>query len=159
MKRALILFILIFVSIGAYANMISFIVIETGLKPDPEKEVFHQHSALWENAFLDVFFDAGFIVSNAPILRVEKKPSGNILNTALINISDAREWGIDFVLIAQLDYTTDSKTPSEILFYLYQTSPEKKILENREKLNLSKNPRDEYEGIKTIVRGLIPYIK
>ena len=160
MKRAAILFILIiFLAISASADMVSFFIVETGLPVNPDNAAVHQHSVLWENAFMDVFFDAGFIVSNAPILRIEKKPSGDILKAALISMSDAREWSIDYILVTQLDYPAEETAPSDILFFLYRTSPEEKILEKSVKRNFPRTARNEYEELKTIVRGLIPYIQ
>ena len=160
MKRVLTAFILIFFPlICVNANMISFFIIETGLPENPDNNTGHIHSILWESAFMDVFFDAGFIVSNAPIMRLEEKPSGDILKTAMINLQDIREWGIDYIIVTQLDYLNDGKNPSSVLFLVYSITPEEKILEKNVKRTLNKNPKDEYEDLKAIVKGLVPFIK
>jgi len=156
MKKVRIIFILlVFLAFNANASMISFYVIETGLS---ENAVRQQHSILWENAFMDVFFDAGFIVSNAPILRMEKKPAGDILASAAISLNDMRELGIDFIMITQLDYISDSQAPVDISFYIYMITPEEKLLlEKQIKRNSNKVVREEFNELKTIARGFIPF--
>ena len=143
----------LFLNFSVGASMVSFYVIETGV---PESAGNVRHTELWENAFLDIFFDAGHIVSNAPILRLEKKPSGDILR--MVDMQDARGSGVDFVLIAQLDYNTDFKSPGEISFFIYRVTPREKILERTILPRSIRTVRDEYDEIKSVVRGLVPYI-
>lgn len=149
MKKVTIFAVLfgLFLNFSAGASMISFYVIETGLSDD--RGEFRQ-SILWENAFLDVFFEAGYIVSNAPILRLERKPS-NIMN--VIDIDEAISVGVDIMVIARLDYIPDSQIPGEVTLYVYRMTPQEKILERQ----VPGRARD-VEEIKTFVRALIPYV-
>jgi len=155
-KAGIFLVLFVFLVISANANLVSFFIIETGL---PENGIEHRHSILWESAFMDVFFDAGFIVGNAPILRLANKPADDILRSASISITDARDWGIDYILIAQLDYTDERYIPVDISFYIYTVSPAEKIMEKQIKRNSNRPALDEYNEIKTIIRGLVPYFR
>jgi len=135
------------------ASMVSFYVIETGL---PDNGQVNNNSILWENAFMDVFFDAGYIVSNAPVLRLEEKPKGEILRH--VNILEAKNAGIDFLLIAQLDFNPDLNV-EEISFFIYSVSSKEKLMERQIEGRQPRAAREEYDYMKSIARGLITYIK
>ena len=143
----------LFLTVNVQAAMVSFCVIETGLSEDEHE---NQYSVLWENAFLDVFFEAGHIVCNAPILRVEEKPANNILRH--FNMQDIRNSGIDFLIIALLDFNSESAS-SEVTFFIYKVTPREKILE---RLLPERQPRtaarEEFEFMKAVARGFTPYI-
>ena len=138
----------LFLNLNAAANIISFYVIESGV-PEDRNEILH--SVLWENAFLDIFFDAGYIVSNSPILRLDTKPS-DILDA--ICIDEAISAGIDIMVIARLDYAPDAHTPEEIALFIYRITPLEKILERQ----VPGRARD-LNDIRAIVRGLIPHLE
>jgi len=156
MKRRIFiaLFFALFINIAAGASMVSFYVIETGVAEEAERI---QHSINWENAFLDIFFDAGHIVCNAPILRLDKKPLGDIAE--MVDMQDARDSGVDFILIAQIDYELNTRTPQAVSFIIYNLVTREKLLEKKVSPDKLKKARGEYEDMKTIVRGLVPYIK
>jgi len=156
MKRRLIiiLFFVLFIDFTAWASMVSFYVIETGVAEETDTI---QHSVNWENALLDIFFDAGHIVCNAPILRLDKKPSEDI--SKMVDMKDARDSGVDFILIAQIDYELNSKSPKEISFFIYNLITNERLLEKKISPDKLKKARSEYEDMKTIVRGLVPYFK
>jgi len=154
MKRFTLAVILgVFAFYSAQASVVSFFIIETGL---PGNGSDHQHSVFWENAFLDVFFEAGYIVCNSPILRMETKPSGDILRQ--VDMQEARNSGIDFLLIAQLDFTTNI-SPAEISFFIYKVNTREKIVERVIQGRGTRSAMDEYEYMKTVARGLITYIE
>jgi len=153
LKRTVIaVFFCFFLSFSAEASMVSFCIVETGLAEDVSER---RQSVFWENAFMDVFFDAGYIVSNAPILRIEGKSSGEIIRE--LDMLDFRTAGIDFMIIARLDYNSDL-TLSDVSFYVYRINPEKKIHERRLEKMPPRNERDEYAYMKSIAKGLITYI-
>jgi len=158
MKKGLIfaLVFTIFLSVQAEASMVAFYLVETGL--EEEAVLSNRHAEIWENGFLDVFFEAGHIVSNAPILRLNAKPRGDILRAIDFNVVDVRDGGIDFVIIAMLDYTGGSQTPREITFHIYRVIPREHILERTIPGKTYRTVREEFEDIKSIVRGLVPYI-
>ncbi|MCL2440292.1 MAG: hypothetical protein FWD14_00985 [Treponema sp.] len=140
--------LLVLFNINAAAHTILLNVIETGLTDSGSG---HQHSVLWESAFMDVFFDAGHIVTNAPILRMERKPHGDIIN--LIDIDEAKDCGSDYIIITQLDYSGESVLPRDVLLYIYEVNTQKKIFQQ-----IVERRRNDLNDLKTIARGLVPYI-
>jgi len=152
MKKVFIVLFGLFLTLKAEGSMVSFYLIETGLS---ESVNDNQFAVQWENAFMDVFFDGGLIVSNAPVLRLANKPSGDILR--YVNMNDARNAGIDFVIIGQLDFTHNG-APSDITFFIYQVTPGEKILERHIPGRTTRSAREEYEYMKAIARGFITYI-
>jgi len=143
-----------FLVFSAEASMISFFVIETGL---PQEGAINQHSLLWENTLLDVFFNEGHIVCNFPIMRFEEKPEGEILQVAAFDIKEAMDVGIDYLILAQLNYVPDSQMPGEILFFIYRITPHEKIYEKRITGKAYRSRIEEVNDLKLIVRELIPY--
>ena len=152
-KFPAVFFCLFFLNFNIAASMVTFYVIETGL---PENARPIHRSSSWEDAFLEVFFDGGFIVSNAPILRLDEKPDGDILD--FVNMNDAKSAGIDFIVIARLDYNTEL-IPTEILFFIYKVTSNEKLMESQIQLKPLKTAKEEYEYMKTVARGLIGYIE
>jgi len=154
-KRIAFVFFAFFLVFGVEASMISFIVIETGLPQEAER---NHHSVNMENALLDVFFDAGHIVSNAPILRFETKPSGDILQlSAFAMEEDALNAGVDYIVLAQLDYT-GAQSPGEISFLVYRIRGRVKVLERQISGKTYRTARDEIDDLKIIARELVPYL-
>jgi len=137
--------------------MVSIFVVETGLPPDSVAD--NPHSILWENAFLDVFFEAGHIVTNAPILRLDTKPQNDILHTVAFDIMDARDFGIDYMLIAMLDFNGDLQAPVEISFHIYRVNTGEKIFERQIPGRTFRSSRDEFDDIKAVARGIVPHIR
>jgi len=146
----------VFFVLNAQAAMVSFLVIETGLGED---EIKRQHTQQWENQLLDVFFEAGHIVCNAPIMRLERKPAEDLPKEAKSDFNEAAEGGVDYFVIAQLDYSAGSLNPSEISLRLYTFAPTKKVHEKKYAAKTYKTADDETNDLKKIARDLIPYIK
>ena len=142
----------LFLGVNAGASMVSFYVIETGV---PVNLRGNHHSVYWENVFMDVFFEAGHIVSNTPILRLESKPSGDILQQ--VNMQEVRSAGIDFLIIAQLDYNAEP-VPSEMSFYIFRVTPTEKIYERKIDGRTARPAREELDYMKSIASGLITYV-
>jgi hypothetical protein len=142
--------------LSAQATMVSICVIETGLAAEGPRT---PNSMQWENALLDVFFDAGYIVTNAPIMRLEQKPKVDIKNIALQDMNDAVEGGANYFLIAQLDYIPGPVTQYEVTLYLYSTSPYKKVHETKLQKKVYQTEKEEFEDAKSAVKGFVPHIK
>jgi hypothetical protein len=110
----------------APAATISFMVIETGIR---EEVPTADSSRLWEYALLDVFFETGHIVSNAPILRVAEKPQKSLPDEAMAPLNEALEGGAEFFIVAVLDYQnlsqsgTELPRPGNISLRLFKTAP------------------------------------
>jgi len=134
--------------------MVSICVIETGV---PGEAIIYPHSELWENAFLDVFFEAGHIVTNDSTLRLDEKPTEDMLD--FINLDEVISSGIDYLIIARLDFTSDLMNPSEISFFIYKVSTTEKIIEktiqSRQQSGLPPRTQvEEFDYMKSIARGL-----
>jgi len=154
-KRIAIFIFTFFLVFGVEASMISFLVIETGL---PQEGRANQHSILWENTLLDVFFSEGHIVSNAPILRLESKPSTDFFQSTVNELEEeALGGGMDYIILAHLDYSSDSQTPGEISFFIYRVSGRMKVLERRISGNTYRSTGDEIDDMKIIIGELVPY--
>jgi len=154
-KRIVFVFFVFFTVFGVEASMISFIVIETGLPQEAER---NYHSVNMENALLDVFFDEGHIVCNFPILRLETRPSGDFLqSTAHSMEEDAMNAGVDYIVLAQLDYSS-SATPGEISFLVYKIRGRVKVLERQIRGKTYRSAREEIDDLKIIVGELVPYL-
>jgi len=134
------------------AATVSFYVIETGITEDFDMK--QSQSLLWENAFMDVFFDAGYIISNAPIMRLEKKPS-DILQ--VIDLDEAAFYGIDYMLIVLLEYKKESQDTSEVSFYIFKVARKEKVFEKKIVLK-RESSQDDYNNMKSIAKGFVPYI-
>jgi len=153
-KRFAMLIVAFFIVFGVEASMISFLVIETGV---PQEGRTLQHSLLWENTLLDVFFNAGHIVSNAPIQRLEAKPSADFLQSSALEMErEAIDGGVDYIVLAQLDYFSDS-APAEISFLIYRVRGRVKVLERRITGKSYRSTGDELDDMKIIIGELVPY--
>ena len=152
---AIMAFLSVFFVPGIKAANVSFLVVETGLSFEAGA---NQHSGLWEDGLLDVFFDAGHIVSNAPILRIEAKPAWGFPEEAEGDLNEAIEGGADFFILAFLDYTVGANAPQNIFLQLYRIDPYKKIFEQQYTGKTFKSNKEEYDNLKAIVKGLVPHL-
>jgi hypothetical protein len=113
-------------AVSAQGATVSFMVIETGIR---EEIPVPDSSRLWEYALLDVFFDTGHIVSNAPILRIAAKPEKSLPDEARAPLDEALEGGADFFVVAVLDYQNPPQggaadlQPRNISLRLFKTAP------------------------------------
>jgi len=156
MKRISFLLLLgVFSISGIFASMVSFLVIETGL---PESAGKNQYSERWESSLMDVFFESGHIVSNAPILRLDSKSSAGIEEIAERDIEEAAEGGSDYFIIAQLDFNSSSQAPSLVSLLLFRITPYAKLFERQIQVRTYSSAREESENLRNIIMGLIPHI-
>ncbi|MCL2185868.1 MAG: hypothetical protein FWB86_08470 [Treponema sp.] len=142
----------LFLNFTVSATMISFYIIETGLN----EEAKIGQSELWEGAFMDVFFDAGYIVSNAPVLRLDKKPPNM---ERLIDLEEAEMCGVNFVLVAQLDYADGFMMPGEISVSIYNVMKKEKLMERKMAGKQYNTLTAQYDNMKSIARAFVPYIE
>ena len=153
-KKCLITFMLVcvlFVS-KANASMVSFLVVETGLA---QTVPVREYSMLWENSLMDAFFDAGYIVSNASILRLQREPQSGFPEEARVEMNEAVRGGADFFIIAILDYDSAVWTANSVSLQMFRLNPHEKIYERQ--LN-ARTVRPSHDSITAIVRELIPYM-
>jgi len=154
-KLAITALLAAFLTVSVHANLISFYIVETGLPMESER---NRSSMLWENAFLDVFFDAGFIVTNYPMMRFAEKPTKNIIEAAGFDAREAMDAGVDYILIAQLDYTNPLNGPDDVSFYVFKVVNHLVVYEKKIAGRHYRNERDAIDELRKIVRELVPVI-
>jgi hypothetical protein len=157
------------------AANLNFVVVETGAPGDSSGEVTNgtfSASSLWEDSFLDVFFEAGHIISNAPVLRMDKlgndfpgqeNPHKAFPQELNVELEDAEAGGADFFILALLAYppgSADRKTkPERVSLRVYKTRPFGLVYEGNSALAPAQRQEDEGERAKRLIRGLIPHLK
>jgi hypothetical protein len=150
----------IFLGLPLPAATVSFLVIETGLREELGRTGY---SALWENSLLDVFFEAGHIVSNAPVMRLNQAPAEGFSPEALADFTEAAQGGAEFFILAQLDYRLSQSdaepTPWNIVLRIYRISPYGLVHEERLEGLGASAAKDESARADQTVRRLIPFIK
>ena len=156
-KKCLLLGLLfcVFTGLRLEAATVSFLVIETGLSAEAEKKAL---SGLWESGLLDVFFEAGHIVSNAPVMRLDSNPAKELPDEAQAEFDGAVEGGADFFILALLNYQADSAKPEHISLRLFRINPYKKLFEQRYSDAVTRNMKDEYDSLRKVVRELVPHL-
>ena len=106
---------------------LNFMVVETGPPREspsgdgPLSPAVFESSALWEDCLLDLFFEAGHIVSNSPILRLaglsaadfpgSNKPVGNFPQGILPEMEAAALGGADYLILVLLVYPPGAAGP------------------------------------------------
>jgi hypothetical protein len=160
-RLCLALGIILIQALPASAYTISVLVVETGLHTgSPPAE----SSNLWESGLMDILFDEGHIVSNAPILRLEQRSSSGLPEEARDDLNAARAGGADFLILALLDYqgapgTGGNPKPQQVSLRVFRINPYQLIAE--EPFTGGNNPRggDEFINARNAARIIIPHIK
>jgi hypothetical protein len=141
------------------AAMVSFLVIESGL---PEESGASSWSSLWESGLLDVFFEAGYVVSNAPIKRLAVHPRQTLPDEVKDELDDAEAGGADYFILALLDYSPPAEheipRPRHISLRVFRINPRRFIHEQQYVDPAALNMADEFTRIKQSVRGLVPHL-
>lgn len=138
------------------AAMVTFLVVETGLSSSESQKL---QSQVWENYLMDTFFDAGHIVSNSVMMRLESSPGDDFKKIIIDEADEALEGGADFIVLAHLNYVSGENIPIEIALYLYRLYPIEKVYEHRSAGVNYRTQKDETDGIRKICRGIISYVK
>ena len=151
------LVLILFAILPLGAANVSIMVFETGLDMEGDANL---HSGLWESGLLDVFFDSGHVVSNAPIMRLDYMPDEVFPAQAQDSLNEAREGGMEYILSAQLNYANyTSKRPANVIVRLFRIQPFKMIFEETFSDSKSKTSREEFEFVKQAARKFPPRIK
>ena len=94
-------FLWVFFIFPLSASMVSFMVIETGLHPESHGG---NYSTVWEDALMGVFFDEGFIVSNSPVMRMNRFPEDVLPQEIQGDFFDAYRGGAEFFILVLLEF-------------------------------------------------------
>lgn len=142
----------VFVLSALPAATVSFLVVEAGL---PAETAVPNSSRLWENGMLDAFFEAGHIVSNAPILRVEGKSFPELK----AEIKEAREGGADFLVVAFLSYREGVPEKPSATIRLFSVSSGSLLYETSFRDEAAQNSDEEFLTIKNNAKQLVPELR
>ena len=130
------------------ASMVSFMVIETGLRPEANKS---DYSYAWEDGLMSVFFDEGHIVSNSLVLRMEKTPEGIFPKEAEEDFLEAYRGGADYFILILLEYKSQGVPlrPQGALIKIFTTEESSEpsqnlVYEQQFPVGTGVNVRDEY---------------
>jgi len=126
------------------AANISVLVMESG---ENRESAEARYPVLWENGLLEIFFDAGHIVTNSPKVQIDGKFEDDFPAEAKKEFDNAREVGMDYFLVALIDYST-----SVVVMRLFDIRSTKKVLEQKYKASTFRNSKDEYDKIKAAIR-------
>ena len=147
------------------AYTVSFVVVETGL---PQGYPTAEASKFWEAGLLDVFFNAGHIVSNAPIARVQEDLDGSMFIPDIQGeYNEAVDGGAQFFILVLLDYTGKDYTgnrnmiprPQAISIRLFGTNPYRFFLEQKYPGGRTTPIGDELIVAKDAARRLVPQVR
>jgi hypothetical protein len=150
------LFFCIFIGPRLFGATVSCLVIETGLSSGGPKS---QYSTMWENNLMDVFFDAGHIVSNARMIRLDRKPAENFPREAQSDYEEARENGMDYFLIAIIEQKVESSETQTVRLRLFRTNSRELINEQVYSDNKPRSAKEENESIKKAINLLAAQIR
>ncbi|MDR1374667.1 MAG: hypothetical protein LBJ24_06820 [Treponema sp.] len=141
----------------ASAATISFLVVETGIPENAAAE----SSSIWESGLMDVFFDAGHIVSNAPILRLSKEPDKMFPDEVQESFTEALEGGADFFVLALLKFQgfPDNPNPRRVSLRLFRTRPYQFMYEERFNGSPQTVQREEFDAAKDAARTIISRLR
>ena len=140
------LFIGIFAAPALCAANVSVLVMESG---QSRENTGPQYPALWENGLLDAFFDLGHIVTNSPKIQVDGKPDDDFPAEAERDFDNAKEGGMDYFLIAVIDYSTPY-----VSLRLFDIRSTKMVLERKYNITTFRNTKDETDKIKAAARTM-----
>ena len=143
--------ICIFAASPVGAAAVSFLVIESGL---PAGVTEKQYAAAWENGLLEIFFENGHIVSNAPMLRLAEKPVHNFPDEAERDFELAQKGGMDYFLVTVVDHPGFN-----VSLRLFSTKSRLLIQEYSYTGKKPHRAREEYEHIKAAVRVMTAHLR
>ena len=143
-----------FMSLGAAT--VSVVVVETGLSSE---NGCTPSASIWESGMMDVFFEAGHIVSNAPCLQAV---SAAALLPSEVNrdFDQARIGGAEFFVLVILNYPKDKPEDyKEVVIRVFKVSTGEMIYETSVNGRIWGNSEDEFLAAKQSAGNLVPRLR
>ena len=150
--------LLLLFTFSASASTVSFLVVETGLSAGISSP--QNTSRLWEEGLMAFFFDAGHIVTNNPILRMDKRVTPELRETAVeYDFNEAALGGAEYFILGFLEYETQGArvAPADMIIKIYTTDPQELIYEQI--FPVGRTSAEENQIVRNAGRTIIPYIK
>ena len=152
LRKTLVLLVFIAAITPASAANVSFLVIEAGL---PNGQAASNQSNLWEEGLLDVFFESGHIVSNAPVLSIPHKPDAGFPGEADKDFADAINGGMEYFVIAIISHPA----PHNVSLRLFRTSSQDMLFEQTYSDSRHVSARDEHSAIMNSIRDFATQVR
>ena len=151
---AILFFLLVF---SVSASMVSVLLIETGIGEDVSSG---QYTSLWEGGLMEAFFDAGHIITNSPIARMERKPDRDFTGSTAGEYADAVNGGVEFLILGYLEYEVRGQraVPVSVTLKLYSCGSQSLIHEQRFPAGTGTTLDDEYQMAIDAGRAMIPHL-
>ncbi|MDR1025641.1 MAG: hypothetical protein LBL56_07935 [Treponema sp.] len=168
-----------------FAASLYILVAETGSgagegrfsQDNPGQAVGFDSSFLWESCLMEVFFEAGHIVSNSPVLGLgrsinmpgRESPGMEFSGELRTDLAEARSGMADYFILALLSYpaAADRKTrPEQVSLRIYSLEPYRFVYEETGFLvpaaergsAAPAQPVNEAEQARRLIRGLISHL-
>ena len=156
-RLAGIIVLFIFLVFPVSASLVSFLIVETGLNDNAPSP---QYSSLWEGGLMSPFFDAGYIVTNNPIQRLERKPSVDLSGAIRADFDSAALAGAEYFIIAYLEYSSvrNFTVPNGLNIRLFRIGSEELIFEETFSAGTGSSLRDEFRLAQNVGRILVSQI-
>jgi len=145
-------------SFSASASTVSFLVVETGLNDGISGP--QSSSRLWEEGLMGLFFDAGHIVTNNPILRMDTQVPVEIRGTVIeYDFNEAVMGGAEYVVLGFLEYEIQGNraAAARMSIRIYTTVPFELVYE--QVFPVGRNSGEENQLVRNAGRTIIPHIK
>ena len=136
------------------ATTVSVLVIETGRSSAAK---IGPAASAWESGVMDAFFDAGYIVINAPMLRLKEMPRSGLPKEARAEFETAQQEGSDLFVVVHLSYSDSGGNPSNknpfnideqaktVFMAIFDISTEELLIETSIGVDNLKNLTDEFK--------------
>jgi len=94
-------------------------------------------------------------------MRLDSKPadSKGTIKAFGFDVDEAVDAGVDYILIARLDFDTALQPPGEILFFLFKVTQHEIVYEKRIAGRTYRSDREVSDDLRTVIRELLPFIK
>jgi len=150
--------LLVFLGFPASASMVSFLLVETGLNQEGPST---QYTSLWEGGLMDAFFDAGHIITNSPITRIEKKPSQDLTGKVEDDYFDAVMGGADYFILGFLEYQIQGSRAVQqgMALKIYETDTNRLVYEQNFPVGRGKSLDEEFRIAQNAGRTMISHLK
>ncbi|MDR1802270.1 MAG: hypothetical protein LBQ94_01570 [Treponema sp.] len=143
---------------SASASTISFLVVETGLSNGTASP--QNSSRIWEEGLMAFFFDAGHIVTNNPILRMDEQVPAEIHGTIVeYDFNEAVTGGAEYFVLGFLEYEIQGSRAAAVRMNIkiYSTLPEELVYE--QVFPAGRSTAEENQLVRNAGRTIISYIK
>jgi hypothetical protein len=141
----------IFAAPMLYAANVSVLILETGAGGENPA---NQYPFLWENGLMDAFFDSGHIVTNSRKIQIDVKPDGDFPSEAERDFNDAQEGGMDYFLIALIDYSAPL-----VSLRLFDIKSTKMVFEQKHAVTTLRSTKEETDKIKAAAKVMAARVR